>query len=67
VEYGADDAGGYPATLAAAEDQGFERSRAEGRTCGLKLHEEEGAATDGSRHPRLLVHWRGRHIADARR
>jgi hypothetical protein len=32
------------------------RSRAEGRTCGLQLHEEEGAATDGSRHPRVPVH-----------
>jgi hypothetical protein len=29
VEYGADNAGGYPATRVAAEDQGFERSRAE--------------------------------------
>jgi hypothetical protein len=48
VEYGADDAGGYLATRAAAEDQGFEGSRAEGRTCGLQLYEEEGATTDGS-------------------
>jgi hypothetical protein len=30
VEYRADDAGGHPATRAAAEGQGFERSRAEG-------------------------------------
>jgi hypothetical protein len=29
VEHGADDAGGYSATRAAAEDQGLERSRAE--------------------------------------
>jgi hypothetical protein len=42
-----------------------ERSRAEGRTRGLQLHEEEGASTDGSRHPRLPVHRRGRHVADA--
>jgi hypothetical protein len=51
VEYGADDARGYPVTRAADEDQGFERSRAEGRACGLQLHEEEGAAADVSRHP----------------
>jgi hypothetical protein len=48
VEYGADDVGGYLATRAAAEDEGFEGSRAEGRTCGLQLYEEEGVATDGS-------------------
>jgi hypothetical protein len=59
VEYGADDARGYPATRTAGVDQGFEGSRAEGRTCGLQLYEEEGAATDGSRHPQLLVHRRG--------
>jgi hypothetical protein len=44
VELRADDAGGYPATQAAGEDQSLERSRAEGRACGLQLHEEEGAA-----------------------
>jgi hypothetical protein len=48
VEYGANDAGGYSTTRAAAEDQGFERSRAEGRTRGLQLHEEEGTAADGA-------------------
>jgi hypothetical protein len=48
VDYGADDAGGYPATRAAAVNQGFERSRGEGRTCDLQLYEEEGATTDGS-------------------
>jgi hypothetical protein len=41
VEHGADDAGGYLTTRAATEDQGFERSRVEGRTRGLQLHEEE--------------------------
>jgi hypothetical protein len=56
VEHRADDAGGYLATRTAGEDQGFKRSRAEGRACGLQLHEEEGAAADGSRHPGLLVH-----------
>jgi hypothetical protein len=35
-------------TRAATEDQGFEGSQAEGRTCGLQLYEEEGATTDGS-------------------
>jgi hypothetical protein len=35
VEHGADHAGGYLATRAAVEHQGFERSRAEGRTRGL--------------------------------
>jgi hypothetical protein len=40
--------GGYLATRATAEDQGFERSRAEGRTRGLQLHEEEGTTADGT-------------------
>jgi hypothetical protein len=53
VEYRTDDARGYPTTRTAGEDQGFEGSRAEGRACGLQLYEEEGAATDGSRYPRL--------------
>jgi hypothetical protein len=39
VENRTEDAGGYPATRAAAEDQGFERSRAEGRTRDIQLHE----------------------------
>jgi hypothetical protein len=60
------DAGGYSTTRAAAEDQGFERSRAEGRTHGLQLHEEEGAAADGTRHPRVPIYGRRRHIEDAR-
>jgi hypothetical protein len=47
----------------AAEDQGFERSRAEGRTCGLQLYEEEGV--DGTRHPRVPVYRRRRHVEDA--
>jgi hypothetical protein len=59
VEYGANNVGGYPATRTAAEDQGFGGSWAEGRTCGLQLYEEEGATTDGSRHPRLPVHLQG--------
>jgi hypothetical protein len=41
------------------------RSRAEGRACGLQLHEAQGAATDGPRHPGLRVHRRRRHVADA--
>jgi hypothetical protein len=57
--YVTDDAGGYPATRIAGEDQGFEGSWAEGRACGLQLYEEEGVAADGSRHPRLPVHRRG--------
>jgi hypothetical protein len=65
VELRADDAVGYPATRAASEDQGFERSRAEGRACGLQLHEAKGAAADGPRHLGLLVHRRRRHVADA--
>jgi hypothetical protein len=48
VEHGADDVGGYSTTRAAAEDQGFERSRAEGRTRGLQVHEEEDTAADGT-------------------
>jgi hypothetical protein len=48
VEHGADDAGEYSTTRAAAVDQGFERSRAEGRTRGLQLHEEEGTTVDGT-------------------
>jgi hypothetical protein len=56
VEHKADDAGGYSTTRAIKEDQGPERGRAEGRTCGLQLHEEEGATTDGSRHPRVPVY-----------
>jgi hypothetical protein len=48
VEHGADDVGGYSTTRAAAEEQGFERSRAEGRTRGLQLHEEEGTAAAGA-------------------
>jgi hypothetical protein len=47
---------GYPATRTAGEDQGFKRSRAKGQACGLQLHEEEGAATDGSQHLGLPVH-----------
>jgi hypothetical protein len=50
VEHRADDAGGYSTTRVDAKDQGFEGSRAEGQTCGLQLHEEEGAAADGTRH-----------------
>jgi hypothetical protein len=46
-------------------DQGAEGSRAEGRTCGLQLHEAKGAVADGLRHPRVRVHWRRRHVADA--
>jgi hypothetical protein len=65
VELGAYDAGGYLATRAAGKDQGAERSRAEGRTCGLQLHEAEGAAIDGPRHPRVRVNRRRRHIADS--
>jgi hypothetical protein len=53
--------------LTAGEDQGFEGRRAEGRACGLQVYEEEGAATDGSRHPQLPVHQRGRLVADAQR
>jgi hypothetical protein len=30
------------------QDQGFERSRAEGQTRGLQLHEEEGTTNDGA-------------------
>jgi hypothetical protein len=48
LEHGADHAGGYLATRAAAENQGFERSRDEGRTRGLQLHEEEGTTADGA-------------------
>jgi hypothetical protein len=66
VEHRADDAVEYPATRTADEDQGFKRSRAEGRACVLQLHEEEGAATDCSRHPGLPVHWRRRLVTDAR-
>jgi hypothetical protein len=40
------------------EDQGAEGSRAEGRACGLQLHEVEGAAADGPRHPGIRVHRR---------
>jgi hypothetical protein len=56
VEHRADDASGYSTTRVDAEDQGLERSQAEGRAYGLKLHEEEGAATYASRHPRVSVH-----------
>jgi hypothetical protein len=38
----------------------------EGRTRGLQLHEEEGAAVDGTRHPRVPVHRRRGHTKDAR-
>jgi hypothetical protein len=48
VEHRAHHVGGYPATRAAAEDQGFERSRAEGQTRGLQLYEEEGTTADGA-------------------
>jgi hypothetical protein len=48
VEHGADHAGGYSTTRVVVEDQGFERSRAEGRTCGLQLYEEEGTTADGA-------------------
>jgi hypothetical protein len=48
VKHRVDDPGGYSTIRAAVEDQGFERSGAEGRTCGLQLHEEEGGAADGS-------------------
>jgi hypothetical protein len=56
VEHRADDAGGYSNTRTAVEDQGFKRSQTEGRTRGLQLHEEEGAAVDGTRHPRVPVY-----------
>jgi hypothetical protein len=56
VEHGAGDVGGYSTTRTTAEDQSFERSRAEGRTRGLHLHEEEGVAVDGARHPRVPVY-----------
>jgi hypothetical protein len=42
------------------------QSRAEGGACGLQLHEAEGACADGPRHPRVPVHQRRRHVADAR-
>jgi hypothetical protein len=45
--------------------QGAEGSRAEGRARGLQLHEAQGAAADGSRHPGVRVHRRRRHVADA--
>jgi hypothetical protein len=66
VEHRADDARGYSTTQTAVEDQGFERSRADGRTRGLQLHEEEGAAVDGTRHSRVPVYGRRRHVEDAR-
>jgi hypothetical protein len=48
LEHRVDHAEGYSTTRAAAEDQGFERSRAEGRTRGLQLHEEEDTAANGA-------------------
>jgi hypothetical protein len=56
VEYRAHYAGGYLTTRAAEEDQGPSRGRTEGRTCGLQLHEEEGAAVDGSQYPSVPVY-----------
>jgi hypothetical protein len=47
--------------------QGAQGSGTEGLACGLQFHEAEGAATDGSRHLGLRVHWRRRHVTDARR
>jgi hypothetical protein len=66
VEHGADNAGGYSTTRTAAEDQSFERSQAEGRTRGLRLHEVEGAPTNGVRYPRVPIYGRRRHVEDAR-
>jgi hypothetical protein len=66
MEHGADDARGYSTTRVAAEDQGFERSQAEGRTRGLQLHEEEGTTADGARYPRVPIYGRRRHVEDAR-
>jgi hypothetical protein len=65
VEHGADDAGGDPAPRVVGADQNAERSRAEGRARVLQLHEAQGAATDGSRHHRIRVHRRRRHVADS--
>jgi hypothetical protein len=65
LKHRADDVGGYSTTRTAAKDQGFERSRAEGQTRGLQLHEEEGAAADGARYPRVPIYGRRRHVEDA--
>jgi hypothetical protein len=43
----AEDVGGNSTTRAPAEDQGFERSQAEGRTRGFQLHEEKGTTAEG--------------------
>jgi hypothetical protein len=66
VELGANNAGRYPVARTVGENQRVERSRAEGRTCGLQLHEAKGAAADGPRQPRVPVHRQRRHVADAR-
>jgi hypothetical protein len=65
VEYRANDEGGYSTTRVVAEDQGLERGRAEGRACVLQLREEESTTVDGSRHSRVPVHERRRHVEDA--
>jgi hypothetical protein len=65
VELRADDAGGDPAARVVGADQSAEGSRAGGRARGLQLHEAQGAAADGSRHPRVGVHRGRRHVADA--
>jgi hypothetical protein len=57
VEHRAHHAGGYSATRVAEEHQGSVRGQTEGRTRDLQLHEEEGAAVDGARHPQVPVHW----------
>jgi hypothetical protein len=65
VELRTDDARRAPAARVVGADQGAEGSWAEGRARGLQLHEAQGAATDGLRHPGVRVHRRRRHIADA--
>jgi hypothetical protein len=58
VEHRAHHVGVYSATRVAEEDQGPVRGRTEGITHGHRLHEEEGAAVDGARHPRVPIHRR---------
>jgi hypothetical protein len=58
VEHGANNARRDPAARVVGADQGAEGSWAEGRAHGLQLHEAQGAATDGSRHPGVRVHRR---------
>jgi hypothetical protein len=65
VELRSNNVGRYPVARAAGENQGVERSRAEGRTCGLQLHEVKGADANGPRHPRVPVHRQRRYVADA--